>query len=37
LHFSPSGPPRQLEDLVRSTVERICALGKNPLRAPKVT
>ena len=34
-HFSPVDPPRQLEDLVRSTVERICALGENPLRAPK--
>jgi F420-non-reducing hydrogenase iron-sulfur subunit len=36
VHFSPADPPRQLEDLLRSTVERICALGKNPLRAPKV-
>ena len=35
-HFSPADPPRQLEDLVRSTVERICALGENPLHAPKV-
>lgn len=35
-HFSPVDPPRQLEELVRSTVERICALGENPLRAPKV-
>jgi F420-non-reducing hydrogenase iron-sulfur subunit len=35
-HFSPVDPPRQLEDLLRSTVARICALGENPLRAPKV-
>ena len=34
-HFSPVDSPRQLEDLLRSTVARICALGENPLRAPK--
>ena len=34
-HFPPVDPPRQLEDLLRSTVARICALGENPLRAPK--
>lgn len=35
VHFSPADTPRQLEQLVRSTVERICALGKNPLRAAR--
>lgn len=34
-HFSPADPPRQLEQLVRSKVERICALGENPLRAAR--
>ena len=33
VHFSPDDPPGQLEPLVRSTVERICALGESPLRA----
>ena len=35
VHFSPEDPPRQLEQLVRSTVERICALGESPLRAAR--
>ena len=35
VHFSPDDPPRQLEQLVRSTVERICALGENPLHAAR--
>jgi len=35
VHFSPVDPPTQLEQLVRSTVERICALGENPLRATR--
>jgi len=35
VHFSPVDPPPQLEQLVRSTVERICALGENPLRAAR--
>jgi coenzyme F420-reducing hydrogenase delta subunit len=35
VHFSPADPPQQLEQLVRSTVERICALGENPLRAAR--
>ncbi len=35
VHFSQVDPPRQLEQLVRSTVERICALGENPLRAAR--
>jgi coenzyme F420-reducing hydrogenase delta subunit len=35
VHFSPDDPPPQLEQLVRSTVERICALGDNPLRAAR--
>ena len=35
VHFSPVDPPPQLERLVRSTVERICALGENPLRAAR--
>lgn len=33
VHFSPDDPPRQLEQLVRSTVERLSALGESPLRA----
>jgi coenzyme F420-reducing hydrogenase delta subunit len=32
---SPQDPPRQLEQLVRAAVERICALGESPLRAAK--
>ena len=35
VHFSPVDPPPQLEQLVRGTVERICALGENPLRAAR--
>ena len=35
VHFSQVDPPPQLEQLVRSTVERICALGENPLRAAR--
>ncbi len=35
VHFSPEDPPGQLEPLVRSTVESICALGENPLRAAR--
>jgi F420-non-reducing hydrogenase iron-sulfur subunit len=35
VHFSPDDPPRQLEQLVRGTVERICALGESPLRAAR--
>jgi coenzyme F420-reducing hydrogenase delta subunit len=32
VHVSPNDPPRQVEQLVRSTVVRICALGESPLR-----
>ncbi|MCY2993213.1 MAG: hydrogenase iron-sulfur subunit [Planctomycetota bacterium] len=35
VHFSPDDPPQQLEQLVRGTVERICALGESPLRAAR--
>ena len=35
VHFSSADPPQQLEQLVRGTVERICALGENPLRAAR--
>ena len=35
VHFSPADPPPQLEQLARSTVERICALGVNPLHGAK--
>ncbi len=31
LHVSPDDPPEQFEQLVRSAVERICALGESPL------
>ena len=35
VHFSQVDPPRRLEQLVRSTVERICARGENPLHGAK--
>jgi coenzyme F420-reducing hydrogenase delta subunit len=35
VHCSPQDPPRQLEQLVRDAVERICALGASPLRATR--
>jgi len=35
VHFSQVDPPRRLEQLVRSTVERICAMGDNPLHGAK--
>jgi F420-non-reducing hydrogenase iron-sulfur subunit len=35
IHCSPEDLPRQLEQLVRGAVDRICALGESPLRAAK--
>jgi len=35
VHFSQVDPPLQFEQLVRSTVERICAMGEHPLHGAK--
>jgi coenzyme F420-reducing hydrogenase delta subunit len=35
VHFSQVDPPRRLEQLVRSTVEQIVAMGENPLHGAK--
>jgi len=35
VHASADDPPGQLEQLVRSAVERICAFGESPLRAAR--
>ena len=35
VHVSNSDPPLQFEQLVRSTVERICAMGENPLHGAR--
>jgi F420-non-reducing hydrogenase iron-sulfur subunit len=33
LHSSPNDPPERFDDLLHNAVERICALGENPIRA----
>jgi len=35
VHFSPDDPLRQLDQLVRGTVGRICALGESPLHTTR--
>jgi F420-non-reducing hydrogenase iron-sulfur subunit len=35
VHCSPDDSPEQFNDILRGAVERICALGENPVRAGK--